>query len=273
MKKVKRQELESRVLSLCKELKLPAVARDAARLATEATRQGTHPLTYLVELLETELSERIERRAKRRTREASFPVVKTLEGFDFKRAPHLPETLLRQLASGEYIERAEPIIFVGEPGTGKTHLASALGEAAARQGRRVKFTTAAGLVTELVEARDAMELGRVVRRYSKVSLLILDELAYLPLARSDAELLFRVLGERTERLPVIITTNLPFSEWTTMFPDPRLCRAILDRLTHRAHIIETGKNSIRLEDALTRQSRRTKSSKKKRTKRDDEGES
>jgi len=259
----KQRELEGHVVELCRELKLPAVARDAARLATEAKRQGTDPLTYLVELFEIELAERRERRAKRRTREACFPVVKTLEGFDFSRAPHLPETLLRQLCGGEYIDRAEPVIFVGDPGTGKTHLASALGEAAARQGRRVKFTTAAGLVTELVEARDAQELGRVVRRYSKVSLLILDELAYLPLARSDAELLFRVLGERTERLPVIITTNLPFGEWTTMFPDPRLCRAILDRLTHRAHIIETGKNSIRLEEALRRRGRVSKKSKPK----------
>jgi DNA replication protein DnaC len=266
------KDLERRIVELCRELKLPAVARDAGRLATEATRQGTAPLAYLVELLETELTERIERRASRRTREACFPVVKTLEGFDFSKAPHLPETLLRRLCEGEYIERAEPIIFVGEPGTGKTHLASALGEAAARQGRRVKFTTAAGLITELVEARDAQELGRVVRRYSKVSLLILDELAYLPLARSDAELLFRVLGERTERLPVVITTNLPFSEWTTMFPDPRLCRAILDRLTHRAHIIETGKKSIRLEETLARQGRRAKPSKPKSKNRDDEVE-
>lgn len=270
--KAKQQDLEERVVDLCRELKLPAVARDAARLATEAMRQGTDPLAYLVELFETELTERRERRAKRRTREACFPVVKTIEGFDFSKAPHLPETLLRQLCGGEYIERAEPIIFVGDPGTGKTHLASALGEAAARQGRRVKFTTAAGLVTELVEARDSQELGRVVRRYSKVSLLILDELAYLPLARSDAELLFRVLGERTERLPVIITTNLRFSEWTTMFPDPRLCRAILDRLTHRAHIIETGEDSIRLKEALARQGRGAKKSKPRSKKRDEEVE-
>ena len=248
-------DLGGRVVELCRDLKLPAVARDAARAATEAVRQGIDPLSYLVDMLETELRERRARRAQRRTREAGFPLVKTLESFDFSRAPHLPEVLLRRLCGGEYIERAEPVIFVGDPGTGKTHLASALGEAAARQGRRVRFTTTAGLVTELVEAQDAQELGRVVRRYSKVSLLILDELAYLPLARSDAELLFRVLGERTERLPVVITTNLPFSEWTTMFPDPRLCRAIIDRLTHRAHIIETGQRSIRLEDTLARQGR------------------
>ncbi len=264
-------DLGSRIVELCRELKLPAVARDATRQATEAVRQRTDPLAYLVDLLETELTERRARRAQRRTREAGFPIVKTLESFDFSRSPDLPEVLLRRLCVGEYIERAEPVIFIGEPGTGKTHLASALGEAAARQGRRVKFTTAAGLVTELVEARDAQELGRVVRRYSKVSLLILDELAYLPLARSDAELLFRVLGERTERLPVVITTNLPFSEWTTMFPDPRLCRAILDRLTHRAHIIDTGKKSIRLEETLARQGRRAKSKKPKtRNRKDDE---
>lgn len=187
-------QLELRVVELCKEMKLPAVARDAARKAVEAARQGTGPLVYLVALLETELAERRARRAHRRTREAGFPVVKTLESFDFSRAPHLPETLIRRLCDGEYIDNAEPIIFVGDPGTGKTHMACALGEAAARQGRRVRFTTAAGLITELVEAQDAHELGRVVRRYSKVSLLILDELAYMPLARSDAELLFRVLS-------------------------------------------------------------------------------
>ncbi len=256
-------QLESRIVELCREMKLPAVARDAARKAAEAIRQGTDPLAYLVGLLETELTERQTRRAQRRTKEAGFPVVKTLESFDFTRAPQLPESLIRRLCSGAYIEQAEPIIFVGEPGTGKTHLACALGEAAARQGRRVRFTTAAGLVTELVEAQDAQELGRVVRRYSKVSLLILDELAYMPLARSDAELLFRVLGERTERLPVVITTNLPFSEWTSMFPDPRLCRAIMDRLTHRAHIIETGTHSIRLEDALKRQNTKAQPAKRK----------
>lgn len=241
-----------RLGDLCRHLKLPAVSRDAERCAQEGVRQGTDLLVYLVELLETEQEERRQRRAVRRTKEAGFPVVKTLDGFDFSRAPHLPEAQIRRLFDGDYIKQAEPVIFIGEPGTGKTHLATALGEAAARDGRRVKFVTAAALVTELVEARDAQELGRTVARYGRVDLLIVDELAYVPLARSDAELLFRVLGERYERRPIVLTTNLPFGEWTSMFPDPRLCRAIVDRLTHRAHIIETGTESIRLQDTLNR---------------------
>ena len=241
----------SRLPVLCRELRLPAVGRDAIRCAVESTRQGGTPLSYLVELLETERTERRIRLATRRIKEAGFPVLKTLEGFDFNRAPELPEMRIRKLFDGAYIEGAEPVIFLGEPGTGKSHLATALGEAAARQGCRVKFVTAASLVTELIEARDVHELTRTLARYSRVELLIIDELAYVPLTRSDAELLFRVLGERNERKAVILTTNLPFSEWTTMFPDPRLCRAILDRLTHKAHIIETGTGSIRLSDALT----------------------
>lgn len=243
----------SRLTELCRLLRLPAVARDAERAAAEAARQGTSPLDYLLGLLETEVAERIDRRTARHLKEAGFPVVKTLESFDFRRTPHLPEARIRRLADGHYIRDAEPVVLIGEPGTGKTHLATAFGEAATRDGHRVKFVTAASLVTELVEARDAQELGRVLNRYSRIDVLILDELAYIPLARADAELLFRVLGERHERLPIVVTTNLPFSEWTTMFPDPRLCRAIVDRLTHRAHIIDTGTKSIRLHDTLARQ--------------------
>ena len=156
------------------------------------------------------------------------------------------------MSTGTYIREAEPVIFIGEPGTGKTHLASALGYAAAQQGLRVRFVTSGRLVTELVEAQDAKELGRIIARYSRLDVLILDELAYLPLAQTDAELLFRVLSERQELRPIIVTTNLPFSEWTTMFPDQRLCRAIVDRLTHRAHIIETGTKSMRLQETLSR---------------------
>jgi DNA replication protein DnaC len=244
--------MELQVVELCRALKLPTVARDAVRLSKEALRQGTEPLDYLLQLFDAEMQDRLERRCARRIKEAGFPVLKTLESFDFRRNPSLPEARIRDLAAGGYLAEAEPILLLGEPGTGKTHLATAFAVEAAREGRSVRFTTAASLVTELVEAKDAKDLGRVVGRYARVELLVVDELAYLPLARSDAELLFRVLGERHERRPIIVTTNLPFSEWTTMFPDPRLCRAIVDRLTHKAHIIETGAVSMRLEETLRR---------------------
>jgi DNA replication protein DnaC len=243
---------ETEILRLCKRLHLPSVAMHATRIATEGVRAGTGHLDFLAELLRIEVEDRAERRAQRRMKEAAFPIVKTLQGFDFRRAPHLPEASLRQLAEGGYIDRAEPVILIGEPGTGKTHLATALGAAAAQQGRRVRFVTTARLVNELVEARDSRELNRVVSRYARVDLLILDELAYVPLGTTDAELLFSVLGERHERRAIVITTNLPFSEWTTVVPNARLCRAMLDRLTDRAHIIDTGTESARLRDSLSR---------------------
>ena len=243
---------EAQVMELCRALRLPAVRRDAGRCAVEAARQDIGHLGFLRQLLETECQERIERRAARRIKEAGFPQLKTLEGFDFGRAPELPETRIRQLRQGGYIEAAEPVLFLGEPGTGKTHLATALGVAAAEQGHSVRFVTVAQLATELAEARDARGLGRVVARYSRTEVLVLDELGYVPLSRVDAELVFRVLGERQERWPVIVTTNLPFGEWTQVFPDPRLCKAVVDRLTFRAHIIETGSESMRLATTLGR---------------------
>lgn len=238
--------------TLCKALKVPTIARQAPQLAAEAERHGRGHLAYLVEALRGEVQGRQERRSARRVREANFPVVKSLESFDFARAPHLPEPKLRELAHGGYIDAAETVLFIGDPGTGKTHLATALGVAAAEQGRRVRFVTAAGLATELQEAKDARELGRVVARYSRIDVLVVDELGYIPLSKADAELFFRVVGERHERLPIVVTTNLPFSEWTAMIPDPRLCRALVDRLTHRSHIIDTGKDSIRLSESKAR---------------------
>jgi len=242
----------SAVIELCRNLRLPAIAREAERLAEEASRQGVDHLGFLQQLLEIESDERGDRRAKRRIKEAQLPIIKTFAGFDFRRNPSLPEARLRRLADGAYIDAAECVIFVGDPGTGKTHLATALGVAAAEQGRRVRFVTAARLVNELMEARDAMVLGRIVARFARFDLLILDEIGYLPLGKADAELLFQVLSERAERRSLVLTTNLPFSEWTTIFPNPRLCRAVIDRLTHRSHIIETGKDSDRLAQALKR---------------------
>jgi DNA replication protein DnaC len=235
---------------LCKKLQLTAVAKIVDDAIQQAKRQGIPYDEFIFNLLNAELDFKLQRRASRRVKEAKFPSVKTLEGFDFERSPHLPEVLLRELAQGQYIEEAKPIIFIGEPGTGKTHLACALGYAAAAQGEAVRFTSASQLVNLLIEAKDSRVLSSITQRYSRYKLLILDELGYLPLSKADSELLFQVISQRQERLPIIITTNLPFSEWTSIFPDQRLCRALIDRITHNAHIIETGDNSARLEDTL-----------------------
>lgn len=235
---------------LCQQLALLAVASTVDQACESAQRQQQPYSEFLLDLLHREWETRCQRRTMRRVKEAKFPWVKTLDSFDFQRAPHLPEVKLRQLAQGSYIAEAEPIILIGEPGTGKTHLACALGFAAAQQGHAVRFMMASQLVNLLVEAKDSRVLSAITQRFSRYKLLILDELGYLPLSKADSELLFQVISQRQERLPIIITTNLPFSEWTSIFPDQRLCKALIDRITHRAHIIETGHQSVRLEETI-----------------------
>ena len=152
---------------------------------------------------------------------------------------------IRNLAEGGYIERAEPIVLIGECGTGKTHLATGLCVAACRQRKRVRFTTAAALVNELVEANHQNQVRRALSRWHRYEVLAIDEVGYVPLAEQGAEFLFQVIADRTERAALIITTNLPFSEWTQVFGNARLCKALVDRVTDRAHIIETGTESYR----------------------------
>jgi DNA replication protein DnaC len=199
--------------------------------------------------LELELDDRSQRRAERRLQEARFPHRKRLEDFHFEQSA-VNAAQLHQLARGEYIARAENVIFIGDSGTGKSHLATGLGIAACQQGRRVRFTTVAALVNELEEARDAHQLSRIVRRYAGIELLCLDELGYVQASQAGAELLFQVLAERNEVASIIVTTNLPFGEWTRIFTDARLCKAVVDRLTFGAHIIETGTDSWRLRRSL-----------------------
>ena len=243
---------EAAVREQCRQLHLPAVAAQFARLTAEAVqRQQTHG-RYLEALLAAELDERERNAVARRISEARLPRLKTLDEFDFAQAPAVPATLIRQLAEGGYLARAEPVLLLGEPGTGKTHLATGLAVAACRQRKRVRFATTAGLVTELVEAKQRHELSRALGRWGRLDLIVLDELGYVPLAEVGAELLFQLISERAEQTALVVTTNLPFSEWPQVFPNARLCKAMLDRLTDRAHIIETGTDSYRFRRTLER---------------------
>ena len=236
----------------CKPLRLPTIAGSCDRLAETAIRERHSHLQFLDALLEAELDDRLARAVARRLQEAHLPRVKTLEEFDFAKAPSLSASQILSLATGGYLERKEPILFLGDCGTGKTHLATGLCVAACQQRRKVRFVTAAGLVNELLEAQHQNQLGRALSRYARYDLVVIDELGYVPLAELGAELLFQVISERAEKASVIITTNLPFSEWTKVFTNPRLCKALLDRLTDRAHIIETGSESFRFRRTLER---------------------
>jgi DNA replication protein DnaC len=229
----------------CRTLKTPAIAAQYQRLAAVAAREGYSHIRYLDALLGAEIEERERKAVLRRVKEARLPRLKTLQGFAAVSAARVAD-----LASGGYIARAEPVLLIGEAGTGKTHLASGLCVAACEQRRRVRFTTATALVNELVEARAGNVLSRALGRWERIELICIDELGYVPLAELGAELLFQVIADRAERAAVIVTSNLPFSEWGQVFPNARLCQALVDRLTDRAHILETGTASYRFRRTL-----------------------
>ena len=249
----KTQALEALVEAHARELHLPAIRTRFRALAAEATREQQTPLAYLAALLEAEVTERAERRERRRLIDARFPIIKRLEEFRFADNPKVPQATIAALAEGSWIDDRESIILIGESGTGKTMLATALAVCACQQGRRVRFTTLAALANELQEADTRRELARVVGRYARIELLVLDELGYLALPDGAAELVFQVISERNERGSLIVTTNLPFGDWTKVFPDPRLAKAVVDRITHKAHIIDTGTESWRFRHGLDRQ--------------------
>lgn len=247
---------QSTIRNYAKQLRLPTLGGQFARLAEEAIKEKQSHVSYLEALLAAELEEREHNTVTRRLHEARLPKVKTLEEFEFQTAPHISAALIRNLAEGGYLQRSEPIVLLGETGTGKTHLATGLAVAACRQRKRVRFTTAAQLVNELGEAKNRSELNRVTHRWTRYELIVIDEMGYVAMPESAAELLFQVIAGRAERAAVIITTNLPFSEWTTMFPNARLCKAMLDRLTDQAHIIETGTESYRFRRTLAKKGRK-----------------
>jgi DNA replication protein DnaC len=234
------------------ELKLPTVRRRFRALAEEAVREQQTPVAYLAALLEAEHQERAERRERRRLIDARFPQLKRLEDFRFSDNPKIPQATVATLAEGSWIDDRDSVILIGDSGTGKTHLCIALAVCACQQGRRVRFTTLAALANELQEAESRKELARVVGRYARTEVVCLDELGYLTLPDGAAELVFQVLSELHERGSLIVTTNLPFGEWTKVFPDARMAKAVVDRLTHRAHIIDTGTESWRFRHGLNR---------------------
>ena len=235
-----------------KTLKLPTILREYESAAQLCAKDRSSYPEYLLRLTERELIEREQRAAERRIRAAKFPVLKTLESFDFKAQPSINEAVVRELMRGEYIDRKENVLLIGNPGTGKSHLATALGHAACAQGRKVRFYSATSLVTQLLEQREERGLQRLQRQLERHHLLILDELGYVPFSKTGAELLFDVISRAYERTSVIVTTNLPFEQWTEVMGSERLTGALLDRLTHRVTILEANGESYRLQDSKRR---------------------
>jgi DNA replication protein DnaC len=234
-----------------RELHLPTVREEAGRLAEIAVRERHTHLGFLAEVLSAEVDERCERRRARRIAEARFPRLKRLSEFNLDAVASIAPAQLAALASGAWIEAGEPLVLLGDSGTGKSHLLIGLGVAACEQGRRVRYVTTAALVNELAEAADERVLSRVVGRYARLDLLLLDELGYVKIDTRGAELLFQIITEREERASIGVGTNLPFSEWGSVFSDPRLVAAIVDRVTFNAHILETGTQSYRLRTSKT----------------------
>jgi DNA replication protein DnaC len=235
-----------------KALKLPVFLRERTKVATQCVTDKADYAEFLLRLSEQELLERERKGTERRIKAARFPAPKSLDDFDFLAAPSLNKKMVLELARCEWIDKRENAILLGNPGTGKTHLAIALGLSACQRGYKVRFFTAAGLVTALVEARNEQSLLRLQTQLTKIQLLIVDELGYVPFSKTGAELLFEIFSQRYESGSTIVTSNLPFEEWTSVFESERLTGALLDRLTHRVHIMPIEEESYRLAQSKTR---------------------
>ncbi len=250
------KSLEAKSLVLLKHhlkaLRLPTVGAECEKVATQAAADNVDHLTYLLQLLELELLDREKRAADRRLKAAKFPTIKTLENFDFAARPSVNKVLIAELARCEWIDKRENVILIGNPGTGKSHLATALAAQACAKGYRVRFFRTTELVTALIEARDERSFLRLKSGLNRLDLLVLDELGYVPASKVGAELLFDVISSAYERSSLIVTSNLPFESWTEVLGSERLTGATLDRLTHRCRIIETKGESYRLHDAKAR---------------------
>jgi DNA replication protein DnaC len=235
-----------------KTLKLPTFLREYQKLARQCATEGVDHVGYLTRLSEREMIERDRRKVERRIKAARFPVVKSLDSFDFAVIPKLNKMQVLELARCEWIERRENVIALGPSGTGKTHVALGLGLAACQKGLSVGFTTAAALVSEMMEARDERRLLRFQKQMATHQLLIIDELGFVPLSKTGAELLFELISQRYERGATLITSNLPFDEWTQTLGSERLTGALLDRITHHVNILEMNGDSYRLAQSRAR---------------------
>lgn len=233
-----------------KHLKLPAMLGEYEKLARDAVAAQESHEQYLLRLTELEVAARTANAIKARILQAGFPVHKDLDTYDFSAVPNLNKQKVLELARGEWLQQKYNCVFIGSAGTGKTHLSIALGLAACRLGRRVRFFTAASLVTRLEEAQKQYQLDRFLAQLDKADLLIVDELGYLSFSRAGAELLFQVFADRYERASLLINGNLPFSEWNQVFQGERMTAALLDRLTHRCHIFEMNGESFRFRESM-----------------------
>ncbi len=235
-----------------KTLKLPTFLREYSKLARQCAAEGLDHVQFLARLVELELVDRERRMIERRIKAAKFPAVKSIDSFDFKAIPSLNKMRVLEMARCEWIERRENVIALGPSGTGKTHVALGLGLAACQKGLAVGFTTAAALVHELMEARDERRLLRLQKQLVRRKLLIIDELGFVPLSKTGAELLFEMISQRYDQGAILITSNLPFDEWTEIFGSERLTGALLDRLTHHVNILEMNGDSCRLGQSRSR---------------------
>jgi len=238
------------IKSYLKRLRLPVIAQSYSRLAKEAAANNQSFPDYLLALLEGEVQQREDNAQKLRLAKARFPVVKTLDTFEFSAIPSINKALVVELSRGGYIQRKENVIFIGSYGTGKTHLATSLGVCACRQGKRVRFYTAINLINELLEAQAQLRLSKLETHLSKFDLIVLDELGFIPFSKEGAEALFGFLSARYERGSLIVTTNLEFSRWKEIFGDEALTGALLDRLTHHCHIVDMSGDSYRFKESL-----------------------
>jgi len=233
-----------------RKLRMPTFLENYAKFASDAVQNNQDHVRYLLALAEVEVSQREQNQRARRIKAARFPVLKELASFDFSAIPGLDKARVLDLARGEFIARREAVLLVGNPGLGKTHLAIGLGLASCRQGHKVRFWTAAALVNELLQAQDELRLHKFIAYALKFKLVVLDELGFIPFTPNGAQVLFTFCSELYERVATIVTTNLKFADWTQVFGDERLTAALLDRLTHHAHILELVGESYRFRQRM-----------------------